>query len=119
MKLKKLKKAVKDTHGFDMETCSHDLGYKDVMSFLQDIPELLLENCNKVQNCIVQLKSGRIKVAMPSVVVVVVPFGDLGVDVRFSVTVGRDRWEWLLGRVEGRARHGEVRGLGLYASSNL
>ncbi|XP_061447376.1 uncharacterized protein LOC133367295 isoform X2 [Rhineura floridana] len=57
LKMKKLKKDLKEKHGFDLEMFCLELGYKDVMSCLRDIPGLILQNGNKTRNCVVQLES--------------------------------------------------------------
>uniref|UniRef100_A0ABM5GSF4 Uncharacterized protein isoform X3 n=1 Tax=Pogona vitticeps TaxID=103695 RepID=A0ABM5GSF4_9SAUR len=57
LKVKKLKKALNKNCRFNLETFSSNLGYKDVMSCLQDMPGLLLRNITKPRNYVVQLES--------------------------------------------------------------
>ncbi|XP_078234242.1 uncharacterized protein LOC110086450 isoform X4 [Pogona vitticeps] len=57
LKVKKLKKALSKNCRFNLETFSSNLGYKDVMSCLQDMPGLLLRNITKPRNYVVQLES--------------------------------------------------------------
>ncbi|XP_063158453.1 uncharacterized protein LOC134496673 [Candoia aspera] len=56
LKLKKLKEAVKKKCGYDLEVFCSQLGYEDVVSCLQEIPELIIKKSKNV-NCIVQLQS--------------------------------------------------------------
>ncbi|XP_053118745.1 uncharacterized protein LOC128330242 isoform X2 [Hemicordylus capensis] len=58
LKLKKLKEVLKEKHQFDLERFCSDLGYKDTVSCLQDIPDLLLLNSSRTKNCVVLLQSG-------------------------------------------------------------
>ncbi|XP_066486183.1 uncharacterized protein [Tiliqua scincoides] len=58
LKVKKLKEALRKKCDFDLERLRSHLGYKDIVSFLQDMPGLLLRNISMVRNCVVQLQSG-------------------------------------------------------------
>ncbi|KAJ6653011.1 hypothetical protein lerEdw1_010216 [Lerista edwardsae] len=58
LKVKKLKEALRETYRLDLERLRSGLGYKDIISFLQDMPGLLLRNSSSVRNCVVQLQSG-------------------------------------------------------------
>ncbi|XP_048374176.1 uncharacterized protein LOC125445258 isoform X2 [Sphaerodactylus townsendi] len=57
LKLKKLKEILKGKHGFDLEKFRTSQGYKDALSCLQDIPGLLVPQCQKAKNCVIQLQS--------------------------------------------------------------
>ncbi|CAI5790475.1 Hypothetical predicted protein [Podarcis lilfordi] len=57
LKVKNLKKALLENCGFDLEMFRRDLGYKDTVSCLQDIPGLILRNSNRTRNCVIQLES--------------------------------------------------------------
>lgn len=58
LKLSKLKEAVKKKCGYDLEVFCYQVGYSDIFSCLQEIPELVI-NRNKNRNCRVRLKSGK------------------------------------------------------------
>ncbi|XP_077773345.1 uncharacterized protein LOC114583091 isoform X1 [Podarcis muralis] len=62
LNIKTLKENLEKKHGFDLETFSQDLGYKDVMSCLLDVPGLRYSFTNGKwpDNCVVQLLSGSL-----------------------------------------------------------
>uniref|UniRef100_A0A2D4HS18 HTH OST-type domain-containing protein n=1 Tax=Micrurus lemniscatus lemniscatus TaxID=129467 RepID=A0A2D4HS18_MICLE len=55
LKLSKLKEAVKKKCGYDLEVFCYRVGFCDIVSCLQEIPELII-NRNKNRNCRIQLK---------------------------------------------------------------
>ncbi|XP_067388882.1 uncharacterized protein [Emydura macquarii macquarii] len=55
MRVKKLTEALARKHGVDLEAFSQDKGYKDVVSFLGDVPGLSLQAPEKGKNCLVRL----------------------------------------------------------------
>lgn len=69
LKVKKLKEALRKKYNLDLERLRSGLGYKDIVSFLQDMPGLLLRNSSTVRNCVVQLQSGRAEVVVLAIVV--------------------------------------------------
>ncbi|XP_067388814.1 uncharacterized protein [Emydura macquarii macquarii] len=58
MRVKKLMEVLAGKHGLDLEAFSQDRGYKDVVSFLGDVPGLAVRETEKGDNWLVQLWRG-------------------------------------------------------------
>lgn len=58
LQLTDLKEAVKKKCGYDLEVFCYQVGYDDIVSCLQQIPELIIIQ-NKNRNCHVRLRSGK------------------------------------------------------------
>ncbi|XP_062813288.1 uncharacterized protein LOC103279778 [Anolis carolinensis] len=56
MKVRLLKRVLRKRRRFHLEAFCTQHGYQDVLSCLKDIPELLLLNTNRPQNCVVRLQ---------------------------------------------------------------
>ncbi|XP_034278974.1 mucin-2-like isoform X2 [Pantherophis guttatus] len=59
LKLSKLKEEVKKKCGYDLEVFCYQVGFSDIVSCLQEIPELVISR-NKNRNCRIQLKSASL-----------------------------------------------------------
>ncbi|XP_038237043.2 uncharacterized protein LOC119846889 [Dermochelys coriacea] len=62
MRVKSLKKLLAGKHGAKLEAFSQARGYRDVVSFLGDVPGLMLRDPEKGNNCVVQLQRGATEV---------------------------------------------------------
>nr|XP_048688508.1 basic proline-rich protein-like isoform X1 [Caretta caretta] len=64
MRVKSLKKLLAGKYGAKLEAFSQARGYRDVVSFLGDVPGLTLRDPERGNNCIVQLQRGETEVLM-------------------------------------------------------
>ncbi|XP_030400862.1 uncharacterized protein LOC115641673 [Gopherus evgoodei] len=62
IRVKNLRKVLAGKHGAELEAFRQARGYRDVVSFLRDVPGLTLRGPERGNNCIVQLQRGATEV---------------------------------------------------------